>query len=264
VDRRDFLRVAGVGAMAPSLALGQEDKKLRRNFLLIGQSNMCDRGPAAELPYFSNLTRVFVYKRPEPLGAAEIDVRGTWEQAREEVDQAGAPGGYAGALALSFSDSLAERFPSDEIGLVPRSLPGTDIESWRKWNRKSGNYGMAVQRMWWAEEHGKTSGIIWWQGEQDAYTAKSKLWSERFGRLVSDLRVDLQNLNLPVVYVRIGSHGRLPYWGVVRQQQEWVRMKNVLMVDIDDLPANRDGIHYPTSSYVEIGKRIAEGMATML
>lgn len=236
---------------------------------MIGQSNMCDRGLISELPTFANASRMFVYRRATPVGtAAEIDTPGTWEQAVDVIDEMGAVSGSCGALGLSFADRMATHFANDEIGLVPRSQPGTDITSWRKWNRKSGNYGMAVQRGWWVEEeYGPLAGVIFWQGEQDAYSSSNaSAWCERFCQMVSDLRVDFQNLNLPVVFVRLGNDlpSGVPYWNTVRDQQEWVRMKNVSRVDIDDLTPNSDKLHYSTASYLTVGERIADAMAGML
>jgi hypothetical protein len=241
---------------------------MRLNFLMIGQSNMCDRGLASELPAFPNASRMFVYHRPQPLGVPEIDTPGTWAQAVDVVDPMGAPVGGAGALGLAFANRVADYFPSDEVGLVPRSLPGTEMDQWRKWNRKSGNYGMALQRAWWVEEeYGPIAGVLFWQGEGDtASSGDSAVWTERFGRMVSDIRVDLQNLNLPVVFVRLGDQvpSGYAYWNTVRAQQEQVRMKNVAMVSIDDINPNADKIHYGTAAYVAIGERMADTMDGLL
>jgi hypothetical protein len=244
---------------------------MRRNFLLIGQSNMCDRAAIGQMPAFENRDRVFIFKRPLPLGAAEIGAVGEWVSAEETsvVDPVGALAGHGGALALAFADRLAALRQEDEVGLVPRSHPGTEIHLWRKWNRNAGLYGMAVERAWQAAADGTMSGVVWWQGEQSAYNSVTATnWAERFSRLVSDLRVDLQNLNLPVVFVRLGTAGaRYPgmaYWNTVRAQMTSITMRNVKRVDIDDVQALPDRLHYPAASYATIGVRIANAMETML
>lgn len=247
---------------------------MRLLFLTGGQSNNCDRAQLAELPDFPHRDRIFIYARPQPVGtSAEIGVHGTWQSALDTsvVDPAGAAGGQVGGMLLSFANRLAELRPSDEIGLVPRSGPGTDLYSWRKLNRNNSLYGMWIERGWWALDDSpvpaQIAGIVWWQGEADTDdSASANAWSERFSRLVSDARSDLQNLSLPMVFVRLGEEG-LPYytyWGTLRTQQNLMTMRNLRRVDIDDLPSLSDHVHYPTNSYVQIGPRIADAMQAML
>jgi len=245
---------------------------MRRIFLMMGQSNMCDRGWANELPVFANADRMFVYSRVTPVGPAEINTHGTWQQATGVIDPAGANPGQVGAMALAFMDKLCDYFPGDEIGVVSRCQPGTAIDSWRKWNRNTGNYGMAVERAWWALDEcpvpAEISGFLWWQGEQDSTSSTdSPLWAERFGNIVSAVRVDLQKLNLPTAFVRLGGTAvptGYPYWNTIRAQQDWMTMRNLRKVDIDGLTKLSDGVHYPTASYLEIGHRLADAMAPML
>jgi hypothetical protein len=244
----------------------------RRIFLMYGQSNMCDRGWAAELPAFANSDRMFVYTRVTPVGVAEIGTHGTWQPAVDVIDPAGTNPGQVGALALAFMNRMCELYPDDEIGVVPRSQPGTGIDTWKKWNRISGNYGMALERVWWALDElpagvdGEIAGALWWQGEGDAASANASLWCERFSHIVSDTRVDLQNLNLPIVFVRLGNDipSGMTYWNTVRQQQDWMTMRNLAKVSIDDVVPLSDKTHYPTAGYITIGTRMADAMAPML
>jgi hypothetical protein len=229
---------------------------------------MCDRGVASQLPVFEHAGRMFVYKRPLP--AAEIGVRGTWEPAVDVIDQAGAVAGSAGALQLAFLNRLCALVPDEEFAVVPRSVPGVSIDTFIKSNRNNTNYGMALQRIWWAIEDSpepcRIAGIIWWQGEADASTANANVWAQKFSSLVSDLRVDLQNLDLPVVFVRLGEEAisSYTYWGQMRTQQNQMTMKNLAMVNIDDLPTLSDKVHYATPSYLTIGERMADAIAPML
>lgn len=241
---------------------------MRYLFLSYGQSNMCDRGVAADLPTFPNASRMFVYKRPLP--AAEVGVRGTWDNAVNVIDPAGAVAGSAGALQLAFLNRMCDLFPNDEFAVVPRSIPGTSIDSFVKNNRNNGGYGMALERVWWAMEDSpvpcQVAGAIWWQGEADASSSAASAWSQKFSELVSNTRVDLQNLNLPFVFVRLGEEaiGTYAYWSTIRTQQNQMSMKNLKRVDIDDLPAMPDKVHYNTANYLTIGTRIADAMAPML
>jgi hypothetical protein len=237
---------------------------------MMGQSNMCDRGWASELPTFPHANRMFVYSRPQPVATpAEINTHGTWQPATGVIDPVGSTAGQVGALALAFANRMCELFPDDEIGLVPRSVPGVGIDTFVKNNNNGLRYGMALQRMWWAKDECsqyEIAGMLWWQGEGDATLASSDTWSQKFSNLVSDVRVDLQNLNLPVAFVRLNDEAppSTPYWFTVRQQQEAMTMRNLSMVNIDDLAALADKVHYPTSSYIQIGIRMADAMAVLI
>ena len=129
---------------------------------------------------------------------------------------------------------------------------------------------MAIERMWWALDDSpvpaEIAGFLWWQGEADALNSTtSAAWCQSFTRLVSDVRVDLQTLGLPVAFVRLNNEvptGQT-YWSTVRQQQDWVTMRSVSRVNIDDLPSLSDKTHYPTASYLQIGERMADAMAQM-
>lgn len=241
---------------------------MRKLFLTIGQSNMCDRGVAADLPVFANADRMKVYKRPIP--AAETNVRGTWADAVDVIDPAGATAGSAGAMQLAFLNRMCELFPDDEIAVVPRSVPGVSIDTFVKSNRNNTNYGMALERVWWALEDSpepcEIAGVIWWQGEADAATTNANVWANKFSQLISEIRVDLQDLSLPVVFVRLGEEAlsTYTYWGQLRTQQNQMTMKNLKRVDIDDLPSLSDKVHYPTASYLAIGQRIADAMHPLL
>lgn len=244
---------------------------MRRLFLMMGQSNMCDRGYANELPVFPNANRMFVYSRINPVGtAAEIGTHGVWTPATGVIDQAGATSGMVGALALAFMNRMCDLYPDDEIGVVPRSSPGTSIDAFAKWNRNSGEYGMGLERMWWALDEcpvpAEISGFLWWQGEQDSYTsAAASSWSQKFCNLVSNVRVDLQKLDLPTVFVKLGDDvpTGCTYWNTVRQQQAWMTMRGLKMVTIDDVTPLSDKTHYPTAGYLQIGVRMADAMPTL-
>lgn len=248
-------------ALLLSLSLSFPAMAERLNYLWIGQSNACDRGVASELPTYANASKMFVYNKTIPYVA---DQPGTWSLATAVIDPTGAVAGSAGAAALAFADRMAA-LTGKEIGIVPNCYGGTTITDWRKWNRDNGLYGMALQRAWWAEDQGHMAGVVWIQGEADSVTvANAQYYSERQGRLFSDIRVDLANLQLPIVYVKLNDTfatlSAYPGASTIRQQQDWVTMNKVGMINVDDLPMLSDKTHYPTASYTEMGIRLADEM----
>jgi hypothetical protein len=74
---------------------------------------------------------------------------------------------------------------------------------------------------------------------------------------VKNIRHDLGNDSLPVIFAQIGK-GKSINWEKVKKCQEKVRLKNVYMIKTDDLNY-QSGVdpHFTTESYIEIGKRFA-------
>jgi Carbohydrate esterase, sialic acid-specific acetylesterase len=234
---------------------------MRKIYIWSGQSNACDRGVTAQLPVFENASRMFVYRRTLPWVA---DVRGVWQPAVDVIDESGATAGSCGAVALAFMNRMATLYPDDEIAVVPYGYPGSVITNWAKSNRNATVYGAMIQRALWADEFADSeiAGFCWWQGEAETTNLTlANGWCANFSNLVSNVRVDMANLNLPTAFVKLGNTGNTSaYWNTMRGYQAAMYMRNLAMVDIDGLPALADKTHYPTSSYLEIGIRMADAI----
>jgi hypothetical protein len=88
----------------------------RRNFLLIGQSNMAGRGELNRVPSIID-DRIQMFRS------------GSWQKAAEPLhddrpDLAGV------GLAMSFADELLKSEPAQIIGLIPCAVGFTKIEQW--------------------------------------------------------------------------------------------------------------------------------------
>jgi hypothetical protein len=236
---------------------------MRRNFLIMGQSNASGRGLLAQAPEYPNLSRMFLYGND-----------GIWKQAVEPIDSnvnqvdkiSGDPNAGVG-VGMAFANRICTLFPNDEVGLIPACLSSTYIISWRRtWTRTS-LYGSAVNRAYEADGQGTLSGILWWLGENDAINrVYAMAHGERFANLMADFRQDLNKPLLPIVYARWNnlSQPNRPYWKTIRGQQEAFRMKNIAMASTDGVPFQADRVHCTTEGYVTIGIRMADAMATML
>jgi len=238
---------------------------MRKLFPVVGHSNTCDRGLKTLLPIFTQASQLFVYT--EPTGAFVPNTQGTWEQAIDVIEPAGANSTNAGAFQLAYANRLASYFPDDEIGLVPKGLGGSILGNWVKWNRNSGLYGMACQRIDWAKDNGELTGLVIWLGENDcSTTASADLISQQLTNLISWFRVDLRDLNLPVVLIKPGNENgkALAGWTNMRAQFDLISMYNVAVVNTDDINANAGDVHFNTANYVLIGERAADTMYSLL
>lgn len=235
---------------------------MRRNFVFMGQSNASGRGNLADVPAYANIARMFLYGND-----------GVWKAAAEPVDSpvgqvdASLTDTTAGAgAAMAFANRICTLYGADEVGLVPANKGSTSIVLHRRlWSRKY-IYGAALARIREAEALGTTAGIVWWQGEADTGTAAlAAAWPERFANLIANIRADLGNLNLPVVFVQLNSlsHKEVA-WNRLRALQADIKMKNVAMVPSAGWEFSADKVHCTTAGYQTAGVDIANAMAAML
>jgi hypothetical protein len=240
---------------------------MRHNFLMVGQSNMSGRGLLSQVPTYEHAARIFMY-----------DNGGNWTLASEPIDgdKLGADpisddGASAGAgIGLAFANQLIESgaIPEgDTVGLIPAAKGSTLINQWRRFWTRGSLYGSAIARAWAAEDQGRLSGILWWQGEGDTVlVADANAWRERFSNLMANMRTDLQDLALPIAFAQLNNlkHTRHPYWNTVRNAQASISMKNVVMVSTDGVPFKSDNVHATTAGYKIIGERFADAIAPLL
>jgi hypothetical protein len=236
-------------------------------FILAGQSNMSGRG---ELP-------------PTPLSHPQVFVFGNdyrWRMATEPVDN---PTGQIDAVshdydagygpALAFATGLIERNPELAIGLIPCAKGNTAIEQWQRRLADTTLYGSCLKRSLAASTMGNIEGILFFQGETDALDPQqypdrllsAADYESKFVTFVHDMRRDLNQPNLPLVFAQIGSHAApeaFVNWAVVQAQQAQVKLPCAAMITTDDLSL-MDGVHYTTESYRIIGQRFAEAMADL-
>jgi len=98
-----------------------------------------------------------------------------------------------------FAKNYLEKNPSRTLGLVVNTHPESSINQWL--DRKIPETRAARQRVKFATQSGKMSGVIWFQGnEQTEDGLLDKLKS-----LVSDYRSHLLDPNLPFVIAEIGT-----------------------------------------------------------
>lgn len=236
-----------------------------RLFIVAGQSNASGRG-AAPYPTYANADRIFM------LGNDDV-----WKQAYEptddatgQIDSTSDDGAMAGAgFAMSFANRICELFPDDLVGLIPCAKGSTAIKQWRRMPTRKNLYGSMIARAEKAkvETGGTLSGILWWQGESDAETeGTASGHREAFGNLVSDMRVDLCDLTMPVAFARLNNlnpSGK-PYWNTIRSMQNQIYIPRCVMVSTDGVPYDSSNVHATTAGYQTVGVRFADAIAPLL
>jgi hypothetical protein len=237
---------------------------MRRNFLLLGQSNMSGRGVISEAPAQPNIDRIWLYGND-----------GVWHHAPDEpldsgtnqVDAATNDGSNAGVgPGLAFANRMCELYPDDEIGLIPSNKGGSDMLDWRRWWVRNCLYGSTLAR---CMEVGLDNihGILWWQGEADTgSTSDAANWLERFSHCMGNMRHDLCNPKLPVVVAILNnlSPPNSPGWSTVRSAQTRLVAPNLAVIPTEGVPFKSDKIHATTEGQQTIGVRYADAMYALL
>lgn len=170
-------------------------------FILAGQSNMAGRGGVSGGKWDGNIP-------PEckpNTSILRLSAQLGWEEAREplhaDIDAGkGKTCGVGPGLVFANEVVRAKGSAIGVVGLVPCAVGGTRIGEWARGTRL---YTELVRR---ASESVKEGGIIrailWYQGESDTVNkADAERYKGNLERLITDLRSDLHNPNLPVIQV---------------------------------------------------------------
>lgn len=245
-------------AHADATALPPEHRGKLAVFLLAGQSNMVGFGPLKDST-----------SKPHP----RVFLLGNdyqWKQATEPIDS---PANQVDTVSLdpnaqvgppmAFARALVED-PDLVVGLVPCAKGGRPLYQFRKQPGRDTLYGSMLHRANEARKMGTLAGVLFFQGEGDANDAQKRpetyggKWDEKFVEWVRDVRADLGDPNLPVVFAQLGTTASPQYvrWQEVKNAQARVKLPRVAMIKTDDLP-RRDNTHFTTPSYEEIGRRFA-------
>jgi len=236
---------------------------MRRNFLMLGQSNMSGRGLVSEVPAYTNASRIFMFANDYTwkAGAESVD------NPANQVDICSKDTNAGAGMGMAFANRLCTLFPSDEVGLIPCAMGSTGIRQWRRLWTRNNLYGSALSRAEAAKGSGTLAGILWWQGEAETLDINQvNTWSETFANIIANLRVDLGNLNLPVAFAQLNTlqHPRHKYWQHMRKAQSTIYGRNLVRIDTDGATFQSDNVHCTTAGYQTVGVRFADGIYPLL
>jgi len=183
-------------------------------------------------------------------------------QKQKELSKVNPVGGVG--MGMDFARLIFEH-AHRPVALLPYALGGSTISQWDPAKLSWGDsslYGAMINSI--KSVGGKVKGLIWYQGESEAMTHKSKTYETDLLNLIDSFRKDVENEELPIIIVQIGKFNiNNPSinrdWEVVREAQRDVinKRKNVYLVTGIDLPLD-DCVHISTEGHKRLGKRAAE------
>ncbi|VFQ62318.1 unnamed protein product [Cuscuta campestris] len=247
------------------------DKRPKQIIVMAGQSNMAGRGGVVWRK-FDNDTSLKVWdgsvppeSHPNP-NVYRFNEEFQWEPAKEPVHAGiGCTTTCGIGIGMAFANHLLALDPDfGPIGLVPCAAGGTSLKNWT--TPTDYPYPSLLYRTKMAiRKGGILRAVLWFQGESDSkYYSFGKSYDRNLRLLVSKLRTDLESPMLPWVQVII-PHQKPPFEGPliedVRKAQMGLDLPNVVKVDGDGLPMQRDGVHLTIEGYVKLG-RVAGGTKT--
>ena len=220
-------------------------------FVLAGQSNMSGRGcliPANRVPH----ERVLVMTK-----------KGSWREAVEPFHWE-KPRACGAGLAASFARAYADAHPSVTVGLVPVAYGGSPIASWQPGKV---HYTNAVSYAALAMRDGILKGILWHQGESDAFRMNSvEAYLTKFTNAIMQLRHELGAENVPFLAGELGPY--LKDWHEERRpNMYWREMNAEIAKGVALMPCSaivssaglydvkKDKIHFATPALRALGMR---------
>lgn len=227
-------------------------------YVITGQSNSAGYGrtPINDPPELG----IHLYKNSENWDLATHPMNDSTRSVHE-VNAEGANSGHS--PYLSFAKKLKEHL-NYPIGLIQTSLGGSPLSAWNP--AESGElYHNMVQVVYnCTNGAGKIAGVLWYQGCSDCNEELSKTYLDRFKNMVSSMRKDFHNENLPVYTVQLNKLMGEPnaeadlYWSKIREIQRIAAktIKNVYVIPTMDLGLS-DGIHNSSSANMVMGERLA-------
>ena len=231
-------------------------------FILVGQSNMVGWAPIPQEEKTD--PRIYVFGNDYHWRVAGEPI----DDAYNQVDKVSEDRIAGSGPALSFAFASLDRHPQAVIGLIPCAKNSSGIAQWQRNLSDQTLYGSCLKRARAASPMGHISGVLFLQGETDAQDPtlypdpepQPFDWGPLFAAFITDLRNDLHEPELPVVFAQLG-HDPLskdfPNWKIVQEQQSSIDLPMTAMITTDDLPL-LDGLHFTTDSYRTIGRRFAE------
>lgn len=217
-------------------------------FLLIGQSNMAGRGRLVEV---AAITHPHVHMFRD----------GQWQAAAEPLHQDKASAGAG--LAMSFAQTMAERYPSMQVGLIPVAVGGTPLS---RWMPACDLYQNAVEVARTAVSSADTlRGILWHQGEADSVQHDTATtYAERLREMITMLRHELDAPHVPFVAGELGPflarRANMSLFETVNTQLHLLEtlLPHYAVVSASDLSDNGDNLHFNAPSLRTFGLRYAE------
>ncbi len=220
-------------------------------YLCIGQSNMAGR--AKILPKDTViLQHVFLFNDRDEWEPAKNPLN-RYSTVRKDISM------QKLGPAWSFAKTLAQKYPKRQFGLIVNAHGGSSINEWAKGTIY---YDEAIIRALKAQKTGRIMGVVWHQGESDKKHYNE--YTDKFKRVVENIRRDLNISDLPVVVGEIGNwRGNSDSMNMVLDGLK-EQIPNVGVVSAAGLQHRGDSTHFNNESQITLGDRYAKVMMQLI
>lgn len=280
-----------------TLAAAKESGKYQLYFLG-GQSNMEGFGYNDEIPseWLAGLGRVMIFTGQMAEDNSTGGGIGRWEVLQPGHGRGFSTDGKINALSnrfgpeLAFGKRMSNLEPTARIAIIKYSRGGTSLQEsasgYGTWapdfddGAGMNQYDYALATIQNALSQGDIdgdgvadmlvpAGIIWMQGESDAYHSResAEAYRDNLKRMMDLLRAALRVDDLPVVIGKITDSGQdedgsmMDYIEIVQQAQaEFVARDRcaALVTVTDKLAYSEDKWHYDSQGFIELGASFAD------
>lgn len=161
---------------------------------------------------------------------------------------------------LAFA-KLIRKHTSCPVGLIRTAVGGTPISRWNPCETGDlyNNMLAAVTRA-----GGKIRGVLWYQGESDAYPELHPVYKDRFARFVNGVRGAVGDPKLPIITVQLnrqinGEPSRARAWEAIQEYQRQLarEIDGVHVISVFE-SALCDSIHNGSLGNLLIAQRAAD------
>lgn len=296
------LCVLGLAVVQAACAITGPKATTYKVYYLGGQSNMEGFGYNAELPATANRVsgNVMIFAGQMALDNATNAGVGRWQPLQPGFGTGFKTDGESSWLSdrfgpeLLFGQTIAANTPDERVAIIKYALGGSGLAEgvgYGNWHPDfaTGNglnqYDHALKTLRnafavadidgdGAPDRLLPSGIVWMQGEADAFDSQAAADDYRgnLERLMGLLRAALRVDDLPVVIGKITDSGMsddgavMDYIGTVQAaQRDFVDDDEcaAYVTVSDDLGYLEDGWHYDTQGFVRLGTAFAEAMSKL-
>lgn len=240
-----------------------DDKEKFHVFLLYGQSNMAGgikkHQPGHLLPEDKIPTPHLLQVR----SGRPLSVSGGWFPAVHPLHiRPGRPNSFG--LGIPFAKEYMKRNPGVTVGLLPCAWGGKRMDLLKK---GSGLYKAALGRCRFAMERGTIKGILWHQGESDAFhEERSKTYEAELHEMIAGFRKDLNIPDLPFISGEITL--KYPKTNLVQVANRTLpeKVKNTGWVTIEGLTFvdGNKRVHFDRESYIKLGHRYCDALLKVM
>jgi hypothetical protein len=201
-----------------------------------------------------------------PYNAAQTDVK-YWKNTKYVSLTTGFGVATDFGPEVSFGRAIKDALPTDDIHLVKYAVGGSNL--YNMWKPTSGSVykqfmrvaNAALKSLGTKGVDYEISGMLWLQGESDAFAKQGAIYAANLRNFIADIRTQFDTPDLLFIIARVRDYYGLPAQStLVRDAQVAIADSdaNVEWFDTDTFNPLKEGGHYTWEAQIEIGKAFAE------